>query len=284
MHGSRMKDFWEKANAEEPDSTKQQLSAENTGVNAALEEMRCKYTASISDETQREQGFEKPSRTVQEHLTNSSVEFVRCNSSTQDKNLCEDATADAPFGGASPQTFESVEEKEESPAVTDCTSLTLVDATPSQSASLMEEKPDLGDEVKAAHEDIFSAAPVAVNFENLSQSQNQAQPSLSASLMADDSSSRQEPKDHREDQSSALSVPQPDKWSSEAIALRSKARPWRIEKIKTAEVLKENPGFEFLLECWQEDPALQIVIKKLVAKFPQWGLVAVDGVLVKWEE
>ncbi|RCJ40959.1 hypothetical protein A6770_36800 [Nostoc minutum NIES-26] len=105
----------------------------------------------------------------------------------------------------------------------------------------------------------------------------------------------------REGHSSALPVPQPEKaenavlgvprveqfskrWSSEAIALRSKVRPWRMEKIKTAEVLKENPGFDFLQEGWQDDPALRIVIKKLVVKYPQWGLVAVDGVLVKWEE
>ncbi|MBE9054319.1 hypothetical protein IQ243_28810 [Nostocales cyanobacterium LEGE 11386] len=34
-------------------------------------------------------------------------------------------------------------------------------------------------------------------------------------------------------------------------------------------------------ECWMADPALQIVVKKLVAKFPQWGLVAVEGQLVQ---
>lgn len=33
-----------------------------------------------------------------------------------------------------------------------------------------------------------------------------------------------------------------------------------------AGVLKDNPGFEFLAECWNDDPALQIVVKKLVAK------------------
>ncbi|MBD2254624.1 hypothetical protein [Nostoc parmelioides] len=38
------------------------------------------------------------------------------------------------------------------------------------------------------------------------------------------------------------------------------------------------------MECWADDPALQIVIKKLVIKCPHWGLVAADGVLVRWEE
>jgi hypothetical protein len=44
----------------------------------------------------------------------------------------------------------------------------------------------------------------------------------------------------------------------------------------------QNPGFDFLLSCWNDDPALQIVIKKLLAKFPQWGFAIVDGVLMKW--
>ncbi|MBC1259127.1 hypothetical protein ACN23B_27615 (plasmid) [Anabaena sp. FACHB-709] len=51
-----------------------------------------------------------------------------------------------------------------------------------------------------------------------------------------------------------------------------------------AEQLRENPGDEFLSEYWADDPALRIVIKKLVVKCPQWGLVAVDGVVLKWEE
>jgi len=60
--------------------------------------------------------------------------------------------------------------------------------------------------------------------------------------------------------------------------------PWRMEKLKIAEQWRENPGDDFLMECWADDPALRIVIKKLVAKCPQWGLVAADGVLVKWDE
>ncbi|MBD6621048.1 hypothetical protein FNW02_36325 [Komarekiella sp. 'clone 1'] len=47
---------------------------------------------------------------------------------------------------------------------------------------------------------------------------------------------------------------------------------------------RQNPGFDFLQECWNDDPALQIVIKKLLAKFPQWGIACVDGVLMEWED
>ncbi|QKQ77696.1 hypothetical protein FBB35_06770 [Nostoc sp. TCL240-02] len=58
-------------------------------------------------------------------------------------------------------------------------------------------------------------------------------------------------------------------------------RPVRRKKLNRASNSGENPGFEFLQECW-DDPALQIVIKKLLAKFPQWGVMVVDGVLVDW--
>lgn len=63
---------------------------------------------------------------------------------------------------------------------------------------------------------------------------------------------------------------------------RSNVRPERMRKLKVAADSGQNPGFDFLLSCWNDDPALQIVIKKLLVKFPQWGIVIVDGVLVKW--
>ena len=47
-----------------------------------------------------------------------------------------------------------------------------------------------------------------------------------------------------------------------------------------AGIITEKPDFDFLLECWQDDPALEIVIKKLLAKFPQWGIACVDGELI----
>ncbi|WP_375495276.1 hypothetical protein [uncultured Nostoc sp.] len=61
-------------------------------------------------------------------------------------------------------------------------------------------------------------------------------------------------------------------------------RPERMQKLKLAGNSEENPGFDFLQECWSDDPALRIMIKKLLAKFPQWGVACIDGVLVKWNE
>jgi hypothetical protein len=56
-----------------------------------------------------------------------------------------------------------------------------------------------------------------------------------------------------------------------------------MQKLRVAANSGQNPGFEFLQECWNDDPALQIVIKKLLVKYPQWGIGIVDGVLVNWE-
>ncbi|MEH1912778.1 hypothetical protein [Nostoc sp.] len=100
LHGSRMKDFWEKANSlnQQPDSQKQEPNAEISDKDAGSEEMRALNQASILGESQPEQGFCEPSRTTQEHLTNSSNEFVRCISDTLTQILHEEETAHAPLG------------------------------------------------------------------------------------------------------------------------------------------------------------------------------------------
>ncbi|MEA5506859.1 hypothetical protein VB735_27925 [Halotia wernerae UHCC 0503] len=283
LHGSRMKEFWEQIDSanQQPDSEKQAPNSSNTEMDAAPEEIGALYRASISDQSQSEQGFQKPSRTPQKLLTISSKEIVRSNSSTSYENTRDEATADAPFRGASPQTLESVEEEKELPTVTDCTSLTLVDAVQGQFAPLLGEKQDCGVEPKDCLEGTYSAAPVP-------QKEKSCQDVLT-SLEAKNSVSGDENEAHHVDQSSAASAPNVEKWSSEvlftaeAIAARSKARPGRMQKLKLAEVLRENPGVEFLRECWNDDPALQIVIRKLLMRFPQWGIACVDGELVKWD-
>ncbi|HYW21202.1 MAG TPA: hypothetical protein VE956_18265 [Nodularia sp. (in: cyanobacteria)] len=83
-----------------------------------------------------------------------------------------------------------------------------------------------------------------------------------------------------EGESSAAPVENPEKWSHEAIVARANARPKRMQKLKVAGNSGENPGFDFLQECWDDDPALQVMIKKLLAKYRQWGIAIVDGVLV----
>jgi hypothetical protein len=57
-----------------------------------------------------------------------------------------------------------------------------------------------------------------------------------------------------------------------------------MEKLKILGILRENPGFNFLQECWQNDPALQIALALCSkAKFPQWEVACVDQRLVEWD-
>ncbi|WP_260446351.1 MULTISPECIES: hypothetical protein [unclassified Nostoc] len=339
LHGSRMKEFWEKANAEnqQPNAEKRELNAGDSDKDAGCEEIRALNQASILSQNQSEQGFQEPSRTTQEQLTNSSKEFVSCFSDTLNDISQVEETAHAPLRGASPQTVEGVSEKEKDlPTAMDCTTLTLVDAAPSQPAPLLAENQDCGVEPRDCHGGAFSAAPVAQNeFSDKEAIANQIQGQVeqgqsaflpgenqvsdvemkadhkgtgsaaspaqieksstsaiadqkiepsrpSAELMTENSVSGGEVKAVYEGESSAAPVPQSEKWSHEAIVARSNMRPVRREKLNRAANSGENPGFEFLQECWNDDPALVIVIKKLLAKFPQWGIAIVDGVLVDW--
>ncbi|MDZ8140134.1 MAG: hypothetical protein RM049_33400 [Nostoc sp. DedQUE04] len=190
--------------------------------------------------------------------------------------------------GASPQTVQGVSENEkDSPTANDCTTLALVDAVQGESASLLAENQDCGVEQKGCHEGACSAAPVVQNeFSDKEAIANQTpklvEQSYSASLLVENSVSGVEVKAVDEGESSAAPVPSAEKWSHEAIIARSNVRPERMQKLKLAANSGENPGFDFLQECWNDDPALQIVIKKLLAKFPQWGIAIVDEVLIDW--
>ncbi|WP_175586620.1 hypothetical protein [Nostoc sp. UIC 10630] len=290
LHGSRMKEFWEKANSEkrELDTEKREPNAGNSEKDAGSEEMRALYEASILGQSDSEQGFEETSRTAQEQLTNSSKEFVSCISDTLNEILPCEETAHAPLGGASPQSVQGVEElEEELPVAIDCTSLALVDAAQSNPASLLAENQDCDVEVRDNHKGTCSAAPIAQNEFSSSlaitnQTPGQVEQGNSALLSGENQVFSVEVKVDHEGESSAVSVPNPEKWSSEAIVARSNLRPERMQKLKVVGNSGQNPEFNFLQECWSDDPALQIVIKKLLAKFPQWGIVIVDGVLMKW--
>ena len=300
LHGSRIRDFWEKASAEkqEPNAEKRELDAGDSDKDAGSEEMGALNQASILGQSQSKQGFQKPSRTGQEHLTNSTKEVVRCNSYTLAEISREEETAIAPLRVASPQSVQSVSELEEDlPTATDCTSLALVDAAQSESASLLAENQDCGVEPKGCLEGDYSAAPVGEDEFSSSlamssdkpfhvyanQTPGQVEQGQSASLPGENQVSDVEVKTVHEGESSAAPVPSAEKGSHEAIVARSKVRPERMQKLKLALNSGQNPGFEFLQECW-DDPALQIVIKKLLVKYPQWGIACVEGVLVKWND
>jgi hypothetical protein len=306
LHGARVKDFWlsEKAeNRSEVFPQVEQFSQKNKANTASskadiasVKANTASNKASTRIQTQSEQAFHQVSKTAQEHITNSSNEFVMCVSDTLTENSREEETAHAPLGGASPQIVQGVSELEDSPTANDCTTLTLVDAVPSQPAPLLAEKQDCGVEPKDCHEGACSAAPVAQNEKSLNsampaagvaianQTPELVKQSNPASLLVENSVSGVEIKAVDEGESSAAPVSNPKKWSHEAIVARSNVRPQRMQKLKVVANSGQNPGFDFLQECWDDDPALQIVIKKLLAKFPQWGITIVDGVLVEWNE
>ncbi|MBD2504600.1 hypothetical protein [Anabaena azotica] len=302
LHGYYNRFYWESSTSGETNSCNENSVQAGEEINHAEPNQNHPGVESIQPDLEQFQkngqksedlqGFQKPNNVSNNSLTTyqqpTKVVGKVVRSSTQNENSHGDETAIASLGDASPQTLESVEEREELPAVTDCTSLALVDDVPSQPAPLLTEKEDLGVEPKASHEGHISAAPGASGFENsVTQSEEPVSQSQPALLLSEKQDLGVEPKTSHEGHISAPSAPepetQPDKWSSEAIALRSKARPWRMEKLKMAGLLKENPGLDFLMECWNDDPALQIVITRLVRKCPQWGLVVVDGVLIEWE-
>nr|MDZ8233583.1 hypothetical protein [Nostoc sp. ChiQUE02] len=79
-------------------------------------------------------------------------------------------------------------------------------------------------------------------------------------LLVENSVSGVEAKTVYEGESSTAPVTSAEKWSQEAIVARANARPERMQKLKVATNSGENPGFDFLQECWNDDPALQIVM------------------------
>jgi hypothetical protein len=54
---------------------------------------------------------------------------------------------------------------------------------------------------------------------------------------------------------SAAPITSEEKWSHEAIVARSNMRLERMQKLKVAANSGQNPGFDFLQECWNDDPA-----------------------------
>jgi hypothetical protein len=223
LHGSRMKEFWEKANSlnQQPNSEKRESNAEISEKDAGCEEMGALNQASILGQKQSEQGFCETSRTAQEQLTNSSKEFVSCVSDTLNEILQVEETAHAPLGGASPQTVEGVSENEEdSPTANDCTSLALVEAVQGESASLLAENQVSGVEAIFPHEGTDSAAPVAENeFSSTPAIADQKiEPSCpSAELMTENSVSGVEMKADHEGEGSAASVAQNEKSLNSAM-------------------------------------------------------------------
>ncbi|PHJ69112.1 hypothetical protein VF14_02950 [Nostoc linckia z18] len=232
-------------------------------------------SAGVELEIITEQAFQNLSGTFQEHLKNSSKEFLRCVSSTPNKISQSEETAHAPFGGASPQSVEGVKEKEvESPVAMDCTTLTLVDAVQSNPASLLAENLSCGVEPRDCHEGEASAAPSvpplqtltnAEIFNILDSANLRICPSIEAiavlmktpharSLMGIITNNPQ----WGINLSDYSTVPQD-------FSQNSKLRQERLNRLKSYALIGECPPDEFLQEC-QNDPVLAIQIKRMASQ------------------
>ncbi len=369
LHGYYNRFYWESSTSGESNSCDEKAVHAEAKINQpgrnenhpGVEQIQSDWKSFQKNGQKSEelQGFQKPNNVFNNPLTTyqqpTKVVGMVVGSDAPTENLHVEETAHAPLRGASPSRIESAPELEELPVAMDCTTLTLVDAVPSQSTSLLAENQDCGVEPRDCHEGTYSAAPVAKNEKSLNsaianQTQGQAEQNNSASLSAENQNCGVEAIFPHEGICSAAPVSLnqseifewldranvgecPPLWviqylldskyyasmratiskfekqwnisvvnyqvqkSSEAlftafrgasrredIGIRSKARLLRMEKLKMASLVGQNPGFDFLQECWNDDPALQLVIKKLLAKFPQWGIVIVDGVLVNWNE
>ncbi|MDZ8138234.1 MAG: hypothetical protein RM049_23490 [Nostoc sp. DedQUE04] len=207
------------------------------------------------------------SGTFQEHLKNSSKEFLRCDSDSHCTNLGEDETAHAPLGGASPPPLKSVSESEELPQVTDCTTLTLVDDASSQSTSLSAENQNSGDEHKDLHEDTSSAPAAVPPLQNLTNTEilnilDAANfgvcPSIEAIAIV-----LKTP--HARSLMGAINNnPQWDIKLSDysTVPQDSKLRALRLNRLKSYAARGECPPDKFVLECLS-DPVLKIQLSRM---------------------
>ncbi|AUB44403.1 Methyl-accepting chemotaxis protein (plasmid) [Nostoc flagelliforme CCNUN1] len=289
LHGSRMKEFWEKANSvsPKPDAEKPEPNAEISDKDAGSEEMGALNQASILGKNQSEQGLCETSGTAQEQFTNSSFEFVNCVSDTLTRISHQEETAIAPLKGASPQSVQGMSDIEvDLPTAMNCTT------RPSSSPSELGGVKGKGEGVKGLNPKPSTLSPLPsphLAFLGWQTTRVDVARGESANLEKENQDFGVEPKDSHIPSASGIGtdsteiVPNLEKWSDEAIAARSNMRLQRMHQLQIAADSGQNPRFDFLLECWNDDPVLMLMIKKLLVKYPHWGIAIVDGVLVNWE-
>ncbi|MEH2029825.1 MAG: hypothetical protein V7K67_09135 [Nostoc sp.] len=317
LHGYFNRHYWENFDNQPLTPESQAVTAENQQVMPQNHQMmsECQNLTFSEAQTNIQQEFQNPNHGANNSLTTyqqpTKVVGRVVGSDTQNENLHGEETAHTPLGGASPPHIESASEEEESPMATGCTTLALVDDAPSQPAPKRTENQDCGVEVRDCHvraasrrEGICSAAAsIAEEEKELTQSEifewldradvGECPPLWVIQYLLDSKyyASMRATLSKFEKRWNVSVVNYQVQKLSEAIpatvnhAARSKVRPLRMEKLKMALMVGgEKLDFDFLQECWNDDPALRIIIKQMIAKYPEWGIVCVDGVLVDWNK
>ena len=165
LHGYYNRFYWESSNSrdEKPVHAGKEINQpEENQKHSDVEQIQLDLETFQKNGQKSEdlQGFQKPNNGANHPLTTyqqpTKVVGMVVDSDTQAANSHCDETAIASLGDASPPKVESVSELEESPVVTDCTTLTLVDEQEGQSESPVAENKDLGVEPRDCHEDTSS--------------------------------------------------------------------------------------------------------------------------------
>ncbi|WP_375495391.1 hypothetical protein [uncultured Nostoc sp.] len=221
------------------------------------------------------QGLQKPNNVSNNLLTTyqqpTKVVGMVVGSDAPNDNSRVEETAHAPLGGASPSHIESASELKESPTAMDCTTLTLVDAAPSQPTSLLTESQNSGVEVRDCHEGLCSAAPSVLTKQILTNTE----------ILNILDAANQGVCPHKETIAALLETPHArslmgaitnnPQWGinladystvPQEIAQNSKLRSQRLDRLKSYVAMSECPPEEFLQEC-QSDPVLTIQIKRM---------------------
>ncbi|MFN6540689.1 MAG: hypothetical protein RM021_030715 [Nostoc sp. EkiNYC01] len=284
-HGYYNRQYWE----EMPEGVgEEQTTLENpaptleqTGVGTSVkkEDRLGKNLPHLQPEKLSQQKFQNPNNVTNHSLTTyqqpTKVVGTVVGSDAKGEILRVEQTAIAPLRGASPQPVESASEQEEdSPTANDCTTLTLVDATEGQSASLSTENQDCGEEVKDCSSGGSSAAPSVPPLQNLTNTEifdilDSANLGIcppkdaiavlmktphARSLMGIITNNPQ----WGIKLSNYSTVPQD-------FSQNSKLRSQRLNRLKSYALIGECPPDKFLQEC-QSDPVLKIQLSRLAAR------------------
>ncbi|MEH1777104.1 hypothetical protein [Nostoc sp.] len=275
LHGSRTV-YWKQGDnfATEGGNDSANLGNDNTaqGIDSApigtKEAEGGNDSAGVKLETITEQAFQNLSRTPQEHLKNSSKEFLRCDSSTPNEISQVGETAIALLGSASPQLVEGVEEKEEDlPVAIDCTTLALVDSVQGQSTSLSVENEISGEEVRDCHEGDSSAAPAVSPLKILTNTEILDILDAANQGVCPDKEAIAVLMKTPHSRSLMGAITNNPQWGINlsdysTVPQSSKLRSQRLNRLKSYAANCECPPDEFLQECLS-DPVLKIQLKRM---------------------
>ncbi len=285
LHGYYNRFYWESSTSQEANSCDEKALLAGEKINqsevnqnhADVEQIQppTEMFQKNGQKSEELQGFQNPNNVSNNLLTTyqqpTKVVGMVVGSDAPVEILRVEQTADTPLGGVSPLDIESTSEEEESPMAMDCTTLTLVDATEGQSASLLAENKDCGEEVKDCHEGESSAAPAVPSLQNLTNTEILDILDAANQGVCPDKEAIAALLETPHARSLMGAITQNPQWGINLsdystvppdFSQNSKLRSHRLSRLKSYAAIGECPPEEFLQEC-QSDPVLAIQIKRM---------------------